>query len=229
MIIAIDGPAGAGKGTLAKRLAQEYHLGFLDTGALYRAVALSIIMNDGDATNENDAIRAAQGLDFGFAHIGENEYHAFIDGNDVEAELRTIRVGETASKIATITPVREALREFQLNFIKRGRHGTGAVLDGRDIGTIICPNADLKFFLDASSKVRAERRFKEIHEKGQPADFDEIHQLIIERDNRDRNRKDAPLVAASDAVVIDTSYLDADEVFAKAVELANVCRDNAVQ
>lgn len=221
MIIAIDGPAGAGKGTLAKRLASHYHMQFLDTGALYRAVGLQVLLQGGDPASEADAAAAAHALDFDFRSVGDNVFHAFINGQDIEAQLRTNEVGNAASKVSFFPEVRMALKAFQLNFIAAARKTKGAILDGRDIGTIICPDAEVKLFLDADSAVRAERRFKEAQAKGSKETFEDIHLQIVERDARDRGRKDAPLKPADDALIIDTSTLDAAAVFALACDAVN--------
>ena len=211
--IAIDGPAGAGKGTLAKHLALHYRMKYLDSGALYRAVGLRVLLNEGDPGHEEDAVTAAKTLDFDFRHMGENTFHAFINGQDVEHRLRTAEVGNAASKVAFFSGVRNALKEFQVNFITHWRNNKGVILDGRDIGTVICPDAELKLFLDADPKVRAQRRLQELRSAGKNVTFDEIHLQILERDARDRGRKDAPLKPADDAILIDTSHLPADEVF----------------
>ena len=219
MIIAIDGPAVAGKGTLAKRLARHFKMKFLDTGALYRAVGLQVLMQGESPSNEAIATHAAENLDFDFRHIGDNIFHAFIGGVDIEDKLRTNEVGAAASQVSAFPGVRAALKDFQQTFAKNASLDKGAILDGRDIGTIICPNADAKFFLEADAKIRAERRFKESQENGLNEDFDAIYKQILERDERDRNRKDAPLIAADDAVVIDTTSMNADAVFSHACDI----------
>lgn len=201
MIIAIDGPAGVGKGTLAKRLARHYGLPHLDTGALYRAVGRDVLARGGDPADVGAATDAARALD-----------PKTLD----DVALRTERVGAAASVVAAIPEVRAALLDFQRNFARRE---PGAVLDGRDIGTVICPEAEVKLFVTASAEVRAERRLRELRERGLAADFDRILAEIRERDVRDSSRSTAPLRPAADAVLLDTSALDIEQAFAAALTI----------
>jgi cytidylate kinase len=204
MIIAIDGPAAAGKGTLARRLARHYGLAYLDTGSLYRAVALKVLEAGGDPGKETQAAAAARAV--GPADLDR-------------PALREERVGAAASKVAVHPAVRQALLEFQRNFARKPPAGAkGAVLDGRDIGTVICPEPDvIKFFVSASLETRALRRLKELQEKGDSPIYTAVLQDMKERDARDANRGLAALKKAPDAVDLDTSALDADQVFALAL------------
>jgi cytidylate kinase len=208
LIIAIDGPAAAGKGTLARRLAEYYDLAFLDTGALYRGVALSLIRQGLESPTESDAATAARGL--------RAELLA-------DPAIRAEATGAMASKVAPIPTVRAALLEWQRDFAKapRGKDGTakrGAVLDGRDIGTVVMPDAPVKFYITASVEARAARRFKELQEKGDGAIYARVLEDMRERDARDTARSTAPMKPADDALIIDTSALDADQVFERARE-----------
>ncbi len=205
MIIAIDGPAAAGKGTLARRLAGEFDFAYLDTGALYRAVGLTLLKRGIDPADTKAAEDASVNLDL----------RLFDD-----PELRTEATGGAASKVAAMPGVRANLLDFQKNFASNPPGGkSGAVLDGRDIGTVVCPDADLKLFVTASAEVRAERRRLEMEGRGQAADFDAILADVRARDERDMGRKDAPLKPAEDALLLDTSNLDIDAVFLRAADL----------
>lgn len=207
MIIAVDGPAAAGKGTLARRLAEHFDFAYLETGALYRAVGLAVLSSGGDPENLDTAAREAQAL-----RLEQVE-------NPV---LREEWVGEVASKVATMPEVREVLLKFQRTFAFKPPGGkTGAVLDGRDIGTVVCPNAAAKFFLVARPEIRAIRRVKQLRETGSKAIHRSVLRDIKNRDKRDKSRDVAPLVPARDALVLDTSELDADSVFAVALEFIN--------
>ncbi|MFZ1742916.1 MAG: d(CMP) kinase [Pontixanthobacter sp.] len=199
MIIAVDGPTASGKGTISKRLAAHFGLPHLDTGLLYRAVGRQIILNGGDPDSAADAVAAV----------------GFPDDLLDDPVLRDEVTGSLASRASVHPAVRKALFERQRAFAKQDG---GAVLDGRDIGTVIAPDADVKLFITASVEARAKRRFKEMQARGLSIILTEIEANLRRRDERDTNRKDAPLIAAPDAYVIDTSRLDIDEAFAAALE-----------
>jgi cytidylate kinase len=208
-IIAIDGPAAAGKGTLAKRLADHFGLALLDTGSLYRAVGLKIVRAGGSLDDPLTAAEAARRL----------------CPDDLEnPDLKSDEAAAAASKVAVIPPVRAALLEFQRNFAqnpppdKAGKARKGAVLDGRDIGTVVCPAAPVKLFITASPEVRAARRLKELQERGGEAIYARVLSDMKERDARDSGRETSPLKPATDACHIDTSDLDADQVFQAALD-----------
>jgi cytidylate kinase len=211
-VIAIDGPAGAGKGTLSTSLAREYRMKYLDTGTLYRTVAYKVLQAGGDPGKEEDALKGCHLSDYDFKHIGDNQFRVFLDGQDVMAELRSLKVGQGASKVAFFTSVRSALKDFQVEFSKKWAAEYGVILDGRDIGTVICPDADFKFFIDADPEERAKRRIEELHARGYEASFEETLSEILERDARDRGRKDAPLKPAKDAYMVDSSDKNALQV-----------------
>lgn len=204
MIIAIDGPAAAGKGTLARRLAAHFKLAFLDTGSLYRAVAAKVLRDKRDPNDPLATQNAAENLSTA----------------DIAApELRTETVSQAASIVAAQPAVRAALLEFQRRFARQPPGGeAGAVLDGRDIGTVICPEPEvIKFFVVASPEARAERRFKELQARGDSATYARVLQDMIDRDTRDANRGVAALKPAADAYHLDTTGLNPDQVFSKAV------------
>jgi CMP/dCMP kinase len=203
MIIAIDGPAASGKGTLARRLATRYGLRHLDTGALYRACGLAVLRNGDNPDDPAAALAAARSLD-----------PSLIE----DPAVRTNPIGQAASKIAAQPAVRDALLTFQRDFASQP---PGAVLDGRDIGTVVCPDAFLKLFVTASIEARADRRFKELQESDPRVIYDAVLNDMRERDERDSKRTIAPLVAAEDAVVIDTSGQNADDVFKQVVDLVS--------
>lgn len=199
MIIAVDGPVAAGKGTLARRLAAALDCAYLDTGSIYRAVAAKLLEAGGDPEDPETAEKAARNL----------------TPEDLErGDLRLESVSQAASKVAAIPAVRAALLDFQRDFAARPPGGCkGAVLDGRDIGTVVCPDADVKFFLTASVEARATRRHKELLERGEQSIYARVLQDLRERDARDSGRATAPLTAAEDAVRLDTSTMDADQAF----------------
>ncbi len=206
MIIAIDGPAASGKGTLARRLAAHYGLPHLDTGLLYRAVAAILIAADRDLNDVGAAVAAARGL-------GLTEFD--------EDRLRGRQMGEAASIVAAMPEVRAALIEAQRNFARRPG---GAVLDGRDIGTVICPDADAKIFVTASPETRAQRRALEHAGRGEKADYAAILAEIVKRDARDSERADAPLKAAPDAVRLDTTKMSVEAAFAESLRVVEARR-----
>jgi len=201
LTIAIDGPAASGKGTLARKLAEHYGLPHLDTGLTYRAVGHALMQVGLPFDNEELAVTVAENIDLGM-----------LD-RDV---LSNHEVGEAASKVAVMSSVREILVEAQRKFAKSGK---GAVLDGRDIGTVVCPDADVKLYITASPRTRAQRRYNEANEKGSGADYEQILKDIIIRDDRDMKREDSPLKPAADAHLIDTSEMSIETAFETALEL----------
>lgn len=216
MIIAIDGPSGAGKSTLGKMLAKELNLLYLDTGAMYRGVGLAVL--ESGVSFEDKARIAEIAARARIELVGEPEnLRVFLDGHDVSAEIRTNEIGQAASIVSSISEVRRILVDHQR---KLGQNSeSGAVLDGRDIGSVVFPQADIKFFLTARPEARARRRFEEDAAKGRAVSFEQTFAEIKERDERDVSREDSPLIIAEDAVVIDTSELDLTEVFAEMMKV----------
>lgn len=201
MIIAIDGPAASGKGTLAKRIAAHFGMGWLDTGLLYRAVARDVLAAGGDLEDVEAATVAAQSIDA-----------ATLD----DPALRGPKAGDAASIVAKIPQVRAALLEYQRAFARQEK---GAVLDGRDIGTVVCPDAEVKIFVTASDEARAKRRFLEHQSRGDAVSYDDLLADIRQRDARDSGRSAAPMLAATDALHLDTTTLDAEQTFAAALDM----------
>jgi len=201
MIIAIDGPAASGKGTLARRIARHYGYIHLDTGALYRAVAARVLWDGGDPNDEQTALDAAKRID-----------PDLLD----DPGLRSDDVGQAASIVAAMPEVRAALLEYQRTLAATP---PGAVLDGRDIGTVVCPDADVKFYVTADIAVRAERRYLELAAKGEAADSTEVLEDLKVRDARDSGRADAPLTLADDAHLLDTTNLDIEAAFKAAIAI----------
>ena len=215
MNIAIDGPAGAGKSTIAKLAAKELSFIYVDTGAMYRAIALFMLNNKVDV-EADDALQAALNkIDIVIAHE-DGAQQVYLNGENVSQTIRKEEVGNMASKVATKGSVREKLLDLQRDLAA----SHDVIMDGRDIGTNILPKAELKIYLTASSDVRAERRYKELAEKGETPDIAKIKEDIEARDYQDMHREIAPLKQAEDAVLIDSSYMTIDEVVAKIVGLA---------
>ncbi|MCB9980556.1 MAG: (d)CMP kinase [Rhodospirillales bacterium] len=209
-VIAIDGPAASGKGTIAKRLAADLDFAFMDTGALYRLTGWDVLQTGGDPGVEEDALASALWL----------QEH-FTPEMTEDPDIRNAAAGNAASQVGFFPAVRQALYDLQMEFAAHPPGGKkGAVLDGRDIGTVICPHAAVKLYVTASTEVRAERRTKELQGKGFPVSYDEILADMKIRDARDSERAAAPLKPADDAVILDTTTLTAEEAFVQAYEVA---------
>ena len=205
--IALDGPAGSGKSTVAKILAKDYNILYLDTGAMYRACALKALKLGIDVKNADEVNAMLKDLQLQVEYR-EGSQHTLLDGEDVSLAIRENAVSMAASNISAHPAVREKMVEMQREIAK----SMSCVLDGRDIGSVVLPNAKYKFFITADSKVRAARRYKELLERGESVDFEKLHSEIIARDKQDSEREFSPLVQAEDAMVIDTSELDIDGV-----------------
>lgn len=212
--IAIDGPAGAGKSTIAKAVAKKKGFIYVDTGAMFRAIGLYLIRNGINSKEDEKISNLAKNADVTIKY--ENGIQQVIlNGENVSDLIRTEEVGNMASVCATNADVREKLLQLQRNLAKT----SDVIMDGRDIGTHVLPNADVKIFLTAGTKVRAKRRYDELKEKGIECNIEEIEKDIIERDKRDTNREIAPLRQAEDAVLLDTSDMGIDEVIEKIIEI----------
>lgn len=213
IVITVDGPSGAGKGTLCHALAEKLGFNFLDSGALYRITALSAVKKGVALDDEAKLAEIGRNLDIQF--LPENgEIKVILDGENVGDQIRTAQAGQNASKVAAFPLVREALLERQRAFSSE----KGLIADGRDMGTVVFPNAQIKLFLDASAEERTKRRVKQLQEKGFNANFDEILAEIKERDFRDRNRAVAPLIPAKDALLLDSTHLSIDDVIKQALD-----------
>lgn len=209
MIVTIDGPSGAGKGTISQLLAEKLGAQLLDSGALYRLVAL-VSLKLGIAPDDVQALaEQARRLNVRFLS-GEDGIQVQLDGEDVSRAIREERVGIQASKIAAIPEVREALLQRQRDFASAGN----LVADGRDMGTTVFPDADVKFFLTASPQARAERRYRQLAKRGEKVDMEKLIQDIIDRDLRDQSRATSPLKPAADAILVDSTEMGIDEVLA---------------
>ena len=205
--IAIDGPAGAGKSTIAKNIAKELNFIYVDTGAMYRAMAVYFLDNKVDTDNEEAIAKACEGVEISIVYDNGLQ-QVILNGENITGRLRTEEVGNTASKTAVYAPVRRKLVELQQKLAET----TNVVMDGRDIGTCVLPNATCKIYLTASVDTRAQRRYAELVEKGVEADIEEIKKDIADRDYRDMNRDVSPLKQADDAVLVDSSYMNIEEV-----------------
>src|SRR5581483_11891064 len=215
IVIAVDGTAASGKGTLAKRLAQHFGFAHLDSGALYRLTALAVLEAKGDPANEADALKGAQTIDFNLAG---------------DPRIRTDIVGKAASQVAAIPAVRAALLDFQRDFLARPPGGSpGAVMDGRDIGTVIAPRATAKLYVDARPEIRARRRWQELKTMGIRRDEGELLRELNARDAADKARPISPLKQAPDAFLLDTSDLGIDAAFAAALALVSPTIESALK
>ena len=206
-IITIDGPSGAGKGTVCQRLAEKLGWPLLDSGAIYRVLALAALHHEVALDNEEALVALASHLDVSFV-AGSDGVRIVLEGEEVSAAIRTEQSGNAASKIAAFPRVREALLRRQRAF----RSAPGLIADGRDMGTVVFPDAEAKIFLDASAEERANRRLKQLQEKGFDVNFDRLLIEIRERDERDRNRPVAPLRPADDALILDSTSMAIDAV-----------------
>ncbi|MDN3673827.1 (d)CMP kinase [Flavobacterium branchiarum] len=219
--IAIDGFSSTGKSTLAKELAKELQYVYVDTGAMYRAVSLYAMKNgyiSADSFDKEKLVASLPSIQLVFqynAALGFGEM--FLNGENVENEIRTIEVSSFVSKVAEVSQVRSKLVEQQKEMGKN----KGIVMDGRDIGTVVFPDAELKIFMTASAETRAQRRFDELQQKGDNVTYEEVLKNVVERDYIDSHREDSPLVIADDAIEIDNSYLNKEEQFVAVMELVN--------
>lgn len=207
--IAIDGPSGAGKSSLAKRCAAAYGILYVDTGAIYRTVGLAAWRQGVDRKDEEAVSALLPGLDIGMDYNENGEQRMFLNGEDVSREIRLPEISICASDVSALPAVRAFLLEMQRKLAREN----AVIMDGRDIGTVVLPDADLKIFLTASAEARAARRLKELQEKGVASDFEEVLRDIRYRDEQDSSRAAAPLKPAEDSVLLDTTEIDFDESF----------------
>ena len=215
-VVTVDGPSGAGKGTLSALIAEKLGWHLLDSGAIYRVLAVAAMHHDLPVDDESAVVPLASGLDVSF-EIDKEQRRVVLEGEDVTDDIRTEEVGAVASKIASLARVREALLRRQRAF----QQDPGLVADGRDMGTVVFPDANVKLFLTASAEARAERRYNQLKDKGLDVNIARLLTDIKARDDRDANRSIAPLVPAEDAVVIDSTDLDINQVFESAMEIIN--------
>ena len=213
-VVTVDGPSGAGKGTLSSLLAEKLGWHFLDSGAIYRVLAVASLHHDLPVYDEESIVPLATGLDVSFETNGEKT-RIILEGEDVTDDIRTEQVGAVASQVAALPRVREALLRRQRAFAQ----APGLVADGRDMGTVVFPEAKVKLFLTASAEARAERRYAQLKDKGMDVNIARLLTDIKARDERDTQRTVAPLVPAKDAVVIDSTDLNIDQVFEQAMDV----------
>lgn len=215
MKIAIDGPAGAGKSATAKAVAKELGFIYVDTGALYRGIGLYVIRKGVKASSIEEVVPLLAEIKIEMKHI-ENEQHIFLNGEDVSGLIRTESVSAAASDVSAIPAVRDFLFDMQRDIAEKN----DVIMDGRDIGTVVLPDAELKIFLTAKPEVRAERRVKQLLEKGIEANFDDVLADVIQRDYNDSHRDFRPLKLAEDGILLDNSELSFEETFEKIISLA---------
>ncbi len=215
MKIAIDGPAGAGKSATAKAVAKELGFIYVDTGALYRGIGLYVIRKGAKASSIEEVVPLLAEIKIEMKHI-ENEQHIFLNGEDVSGLIRTESVSAAASDVSAIPAVRDFLFDMQRDIAEKN----DVIMDGRDIGTVVLPDAELKIFLTAKPEVRAERRVKQLLEKGIEANFDDVLADVIQRDYNDSHRDFRPLKLAEDGILLDNSELSFEETFEKIISLA---------
>ena len=214
--IAIDGPAGAGKSTIARAVAKELGYVYIDTGAMYRAVGLYVLKKKIELSDEKKIVEALPLLDISLSYDDEGVQHVLLNGEDVSSAIRTERVSEAASVVSQYKAVREKLVALQQALAKR----TSVVMDGRDIASKVLPDADTKIYLTASVEERARRRARELQEKGEPCNIKAVEKEIEERDYRDMHRAQSPLVRVEDAVLVDSSDLTIDETIDRILDIA---------
>ncbi|ORU90241.1 MAG: cytidylate kinase [Cycloclasticus sp. symbiont of Poecilosclerida sp. M] len=216
-VLTIDGPSGAGKGTIAKAVAEKLGWHYLDSGALYRALGVAA-MNDGvDLSEETELVALANKIKLEFKQIPAGEWGVFLDGKEIQQHLQTEQVGAVASKLAVFPAVRDTLKQKQRGF----QHHPGLVADGRDMGSVVFTEAEYKVYLTASAEIRGKRRYKQLIEKGISANLAHVIQDIEERDSRDKNRSIAPLVIPQDALYLDTSNMAVKEVLEQVLNVVN--------
>ncbi len=220
IVIAIDGHSSTGKSTVAKKLAKALEYKYVDTGAMYRAVTLFALRNQWIKAGEvkvNSLINQLPSIKINFEYNGSDGTNdVFLNGENVETEIRAMQVSEHVSSVAKIDEVRQKLVQIQ----KQLGEEKGIVMDGRDIGSVVFPKAELKIFMTASADIRAQRRYNELKEKGEDINFEEVLKNVQHRDNIDSNRKNSPLIQADDAIKIDNSHMSQEEQFEKILNLA---------
>ena len=216
IIVAIDGYSSCGKSTLAKALAKALHYAYVDTGAMYRAVTLYFLDSNVDINNHGEIQNVLKNIEIHFERTKTGN-HTYLNGVDVENEIRTMRISEMVSPVSTISEVRRFLVAQQ----QKMGHRKGIVMDGRDIGTVVFPYAELKIFLTADTEIRTQRRYDELMAKGQSTDFRAVKRNLMERDMIDSNRADSPLRQAADATLIDNSNLSPTEVLEKVLNMVH--------